>query len=527
MVVRNNKAMDRDIGRGGTAIWQVFPKSDGVRHFPYPPVYRQNNADYICFTDDKTVASPHWDVRFMEKLDDGVIESQLSPYAHRYRLEPGQIQMGALSDADFDENILLEAIGDSLDIKALLRTANDCRNNGDKSMAVRIFAQVMSLSVEKGDKWMGEGGCLGLMLSLYSMDDGRLFGWYDDLAEKFHLDIEERTAIDWCRESLAFRLGRPAQSVVKYYNSYMAYLRQYRRKSGNGQNDDSLPMVNGEGYITDAKAIAFCSYAVMPETKKALEVLSQFELDAVEKHRNDVLTAGIAAVDEVFEALCAKLTDSQWEEWGCSILDAWRESVLNEDIYERQMARMPVILAKISYETVMQWKGQNRIWEIPKWMHEKYIDDGEICRFLKQGEILEVEKALTVMPVGNKKLAILSRLIEIFHNEVPNDVVNTIFDYSTDLDELTRHYTRTKLMLRRIEFGMPYRYIDEFYDYCEENKVSVYMLAQFVLANVFDKEKVCRGLADLYTAKKGVQSTEARYFMGLGNQIRRDANNGC
>jgi hypothetical protein len=182
----------------GTVIWQVFPKSGMARRFPYPPLYRQSDTDYICFTDDKTVASSQWDVCFMESLESDAIESRLSQYSLRYHLEPRQIQMGFLSEDTFNENVITDLIEDSVDMHALLVNANDCRNRGDMDDAVRLFAQVMSLSIEKDDKWMGEGGFLGLMLSLYGLGDQRIFQWYPKLEQTFPLDTAEKAAVAWC-----------------------------------------------------------------------------------------------------------------------------------------------------------------------------------------------------------------------------------------------------------------------------------------------------------------------------------------
>jgi hypothetical protein len=205
------------------------------------------------------------------------------------------------------------------------------------------------------------------------------------------------------------------------------------------------------------------------------------------------------------------------------ILDAWVKSLFDENVYARQISRLPSILSRISYNCVKQWSEHpTHDWELPEYIMVKKTDNSEIYRLLRQGEILEVEKNLSVLPLFDSNLIVLSRLVEIFHNEVNFESANTIFDYSTDIYELVRHYTKTKLMLRRIEFDMPSEYIDEFYDYCEENNVSVYMLAQFVLTNLDDKKKVCKGLVDLYSGKKGPQSMQAVYFTWLYNQIREE-----
>jgi hypothetical protein len=140
-----------------------------------------------------------------------------------------------------------------------------------------------------------------------------------------------------------------------------------------------------------------------------------------------------------------------------------------------------------------------------------------IYALLRQGEILEVEKALKSLRVMNEKLLILDKLTKIFRNEVNGNSKKTVFDYSTDIDQLSQHYTKTKLLLRRIDFDMPRVCINEIYEYFEDNMVSVYMLEEMVKTNMVNKVKVCMGLAELYGGRKGTGSFEAGYFLNLKN----------
>jgi hypothetical protein len=152
------------------------------------------------------------------------------------------------------------------------------------------------------------------------------------------------------------------------------------------------------------------------------------------------------------------------------------------------------------------------------------VNNDEIYSLLRQGEILEVESALHSVKKWDKKLIILSNLLEIFHDEVNCEVKRTVFDYSTDIDELVKYYTWTKLMLRRIEFDMPHVYIDEFYDYCENNGVSMCMLNNMINKNIFFKKKVCLGLADLYGEKKGSDSWEREFYIKFSERVEDKIN---
>jgi hypothetical protein len=139
----------------------------------------------------------------------------------------------------------------------------------------------------------------------------------------------------------------------------------------------------------------------------------------------------------------------------------------------------------------------------------------DIYSLLKQGEILEVEKALNEIVLTQEWQLVLKELIAIFREEVEGNVSRSVFDYSTDIDELTKHFNKTKLLLRRMDFDVPWEYMEEFYEYCEDMGVSVYMLSHMVKINMYNKEKVCDGLVRLYMEKKGAMSTQAQYFLKL------------
>ena len=135
-----------------------------------------------------------------------------------------------------------------------------------------------------------------------------------------------------------------------------------------------------------------------------------------------------------------------------------------------------------------------------------------IYEYLSRKEIDRVEDELAYMTNLDEKLRVLSCLIEIYRAEHTDNANGDVFDYSTDINVLYRWYIETKLYLRRLEFDLGTQSEKQFYQYCKENKVSVYMLARLVLHNIFDKEKVLKKLIRLYIANKGEKSYEVRYF---------------
>jgi hypothetical protein len=150
------------------------------------------------------------------------------------------------------------------------------------------------------------------------------------------------------------------------------------------------------------------------------------------------------------------------------------------------------------------------------------MENEEIYSLLRQGEILEVEKAFESVKKWDNNLYILLNCVEVFHDEVTYNVEHTIFDYSTDIDELYKHYTKTKLLLRRFEFDLPKVYQDEFYEYCEHNWVSIWLIRNMISKSIIFKEKVCLRLAGLYGDKKGKDSLEYAFYFLLSNSLEEE-----
>jgi glycosyltransferase involved in cell wall biosynthesis/SAM-dependent methyltransferase len=92
--------------KSGKVIFQRFPKGTTRRHSPFPPLYRQPDTDYICFTDDEKATSHHWKIHLVSNLEDRDIEPYLAPYKVRWELTPKQIQMGPLPDAYINGDII-------------------------------------------------------------------------------------------------------------------------------------------------------------------------------------------------------------------------------------------------------------------------------------------------------------------------------------------------------------------------------------------------------------------------------------
>lgn len=80
--------------QGKKVVFQKWRRQEGRYDFPYPPVYCEEDTDYICFTDDCRVTSGNWEIVHVEELEMANLETYLGQYSMRYELKQDEIQMG-------------------------------------------------------------------------------------------------------------------------------------------------------------------------------------------------------------------------------------------------------------------------------------------------------------------------------------------------------------------------------------------------------------------------------------------------
>lgn len=140
--------------------------------------------------------------------------------------------------------------------------------------------------------------------------------------------------------------------------------------------------------------------------------------------------------------------------------------------------------------------------------------DADTC--LRQGDISaaisRMKEALEIEEAWEREFAFISRLIDIYGEERRAGETHTVFDGVKNVDEAVGHFVWTKLLLRRLEFGLPKEYRQELYSYCTKRQVSATMLHSVLCVNIIQQEETCRRLISLYEENEGKQSERARYF---------------
>lgn len=150
---------------------------------------------------------------------------------------------------------------------------------------------------------------------------------------------------------------KSAYEVVGYYEDYEKMLQRFRQDPviSRSTTMNGLSLVERDSCIMAARADACWKYLDLGEEKRVAEILRQISLDMVKNRYLLLLEKGFAAGDEVFDALCAQITDLQWEEWSGNILNVFVLTLKQADIRERQEKRLAKILSRISVDTVIAW----------------------------------------------------------------------------------------------------------------------------------------------------------------------------
>lgn len=318
-----------------------------------------------CHTTRMAEITP--DLHFEGRIHDAMVihgrikNYMLQSYAHHYGFvndQPEKVKEKFMRNASI---LLYDIYEYPKDLRYLFQMANEYSCINSRSVAVELFAQTIALAKEAQNSYRANMSVVKLLHCLYDMDDPRFFSWTQYLKDKFTLTVAEQAGLMWAQENLAFQMGKPAGQVLAYYHSYEELLKQYREDPGASQYliFYGLAMVEHEYYIMNSEAIAFCSYLKLGEEEKALELLERVSLEIVDNRRIAVLSAGFSGEDAIYEALCAKLTAMQWEEWSEEILDAFAFSLIKDNRYRKQAERFPNLLTHISVPSIISWVEQS------------------------------------------------------------------------------------------------------------------------------------------------------------------------
>lgn len=144
-----------------------------------------------------------------------------------------------------------------------------------------------------------------------------------------------------------------------------------------------------------------------------------------------------------------------------------------------------------------------------------------IQKLFSEGKLEEAEQYLDNLQDDNAKTIILKVLFRAFHMEQERGEEKTVFDYSTQVDELVKHYIKLKLLLRRLEFNLPEEKQQELRGYCRQCFVSKDLLTVIVLTNIFEPARVCRRLVRIFASGDEADRQTAEYFRSVLLHVRQ------
>lgn len=114
-------------------IFQRFLADQSRYPFPYPPVWRDVDTEYLCFTNDDKVTSTEWKIQKVDSLNSVDLEPYLQKYEKMQEIFQHQIQMGTLWDDNPEANkVTIPALEDlpgvRFDAKHFEPTADEAGN---------------------------------------------------------------------------------------------------------------------------------------------------------------------------------------------------------------------------------------------------------------------------------------------------------------------------------------------------------------------------------------------------------------
>lgn len=306
----------------------------------------------------------HFEGRIHDALSIGMFRCrQLSSFAHHYGFvndRPDRLRAKFLRNAA----ILLQDVYEyPEDPRYLFQLANEYKVYKNNDMALRLFAQCLSLCLQYENTYHGRDCAAGFMECLHTLGDERMFIWADNLSRVVPLLTADQCLYAFLMTDLAFVKGKPAQEVLSYFKRYEDLLEEYRKESNPAKKGSyyGLPAVESEHYISSIRAIGFCVCLRLGDEARALELLAQFDLDAAASKIGTVLEEGLAAGPAVYEALCEKLTPFQWENWSGNILRAFAAGMTRYAVAQQQRARFPRILSRLSISALEDWLASSEV----------------------------------------------------------------------------------------------------------------------------------------------------------------------
>jgi glycosyltransferase involved in cell wall biosynthesis len=237
----------------------------------------------------------------------------------------------------------------------LFQLADGYKGKGTWDIEIALYLQVTAMALEADNKELGAKCVSEIYVSLLDANDERLIKWSDFLRQLFPTNIVQKAANAYCLEVLSFKSEKTAIQILEYYNDYVSFRNEYMENRNNtlALASNVVALVEHEAYKVIADSIAFGNLIKVGDENRALEVLQDISLEDTDDFLNFVLLEGFTSSEEVYEALCGKITALQWEEWSKDVLSVCACNMSKADRYDTQAKRLPEILAKISVSSIL------------------------------------------------------------------------------------------------------------------------------------------------------------------------------
>lgn len=286
--------------------------------------------------------------------------------------------------------------------------ANELKCKSYVKEAEAYFFRGIALTQEftRENNYFGKLHVVDLLAIYYDMRNPIIFAMTELLQDCFRLTFAERAFLNFNRASLALRFHKPADEILHYYDCYEHEKECYQKNPRDSQINSyiGLRACERKEQIIDGYAIAFCALVQKGEEREAIAKMEQIEPTHMLDQRRNFFEYAVAASDCVYEKFIEMFSVQDWEQWREELLDAFLISICEDEITERQFARLPAFFEKFSIKTlewyleqfyvqfVEQMKEKLYIYAMKRKAEECTVQELYFCAYILKMKYLETGK---------------------------------------------------------------------------------------------------------------------------------------